>query len=152
MLQYRIARDIYQSTLPYLIKRPILILIVIWQKILEIVTGISVPYTASIGPGLYIGHFGNVIVNGNSVIGANCNISQGVTIGVSGRGPLRGVPTIGDRVYMGAAVAGKISVGNDVVIAANSLVTHDIPSKCTVVGVPAVIVNSKGSDAYISGA
>lgn len=117
----------------------------------KIVTGISLPYSASIGPGLYIGHFGNVILNGDAVSGSNCNLSQGVTIGVSGRGAPRGVPKIGDRVYVGAnaVVVGNIIIGDDALIGANSLVHTAIPGHCTASGVPAVVINDEGSEGYI---
>lgn len=78
---YRISNGIYKGKLPKIIKRPLLVFAVIWQKWIEIVTGISIPYAARIGPGFYIGHFGGIIINASSIIGANCNISQGVTIG-----------------------------------------------------------------------
>ena len=151
LLQYRNAAAVYRSALPVLIKRPLLVLASAWQKLIEVATGISLPYTASIGPGFYVGHFGNIIINGEAVIGSNCNISQGVTIGVSGRGERRGVPMIGNRVYIGAnaVVAGKISVGDDAVIGANSLVVSDVPASSTAVGVPAVIADSDGSAEYL---
>src|SRR5690606_2511217 len=84
-------------------------------------------------------------------IGADCCISQGVTIGVSGRGEMRGVPVVGNRVYFGvnAVVVGKIYVGDDVLIGANSLVNRDVPEHCTVLGVPAVITSEKGSEGYL---
>jgi serine O-acetyltransferase len=125
---------------------------VIWQKIIEITTGISIPYTVTIGAGLYIGHYGTIILHPATRMGENCNISQGVTVGVSGRGEKRGVPVIGNRVYIGtnAVIVGKIVIGDDVVIGANSLVNRDVPSHCTVLGVPAVIVSQKGSSDYIS--
>jgi len=104
LLPYRIGQYLYSINPPNPIIRFCLLLIVIWQKITEIMTGISIPYTAKIGPGFYIGHFGGIILNGNAEIGEQCNISQGVTIGVSGRGTKRGVPKIGNRVYIGANV------------------------------------------------
>ena len=54
---------------------------------------------------------------------------------------------IGPRVYIGAnaVVAGPITVGADVVIAANSLVNRDVPEATTVVGVPAIVVSSNGT-------
>lgn len=119
---YRIFNKIYSSNFPVFFKKILLLLGVFCQKCTEILTGISIPYTAKIGHSFYIGHFGGIIINANSEIGSNCNISQGVTIGVSGRGVKRGVPKIGDNVYIGAnaVVAGKIEVGNNCVIAANS--------------------------------
>ena len=63
--------------------------------------GIELPRGTKVGEGLYIGHFGGIIISGGAVIGRNCNISQGVTIGVAGRGEKRGIPIIGDGVYIG---------------------------------------------------
>jgi serine O-acetyltransferase len=90
-------------------------------------------------------------VHGRARVGADCCISQGVTIGVSGRGEKRGVPVIRDRVYLGvnAVIVGKIDVGDDVVVGANSLVNRDVPPHTTVVGVPAVIVSQNGSEEYL---
>jgi serine O-acetyltransferase len=151
LLQYRIASAIYSSDLPQPFKRMLLIVMTAWQKLIEILTGVSLPYAASLGPGLYIGHFGNIIVNEATVMGSCCNLSQGVTIGVSGRGEKRGVPVIGDRVYIGAnaVVAGKIEIGDDAVIAANSLVSESVPPSATMIGVPAKVVNFRGSGDYI---
>lgn len=151
LLAYRMSSAIYISRLPKHIKRILLIGCVIWQKFIEITTGISIPYTADIGAGLYIGHYGGIILHPVAQLGENCNISQGVTIGISGRGNKRGVPVIGNRVYVGvnAVIAGKIRVGDDVVIGANSLVNRDVPRSCTVVGVPATIVSQRGSSDYI---
>jgi len=151
LFQYRLAAAVYAAAWPGPIKRFALLWLVAWQKVIEITTGISLPYTALIGPGLYIGHFGNIILHGEVVIGSECNLSQGVTIGVSGRGARRGVPQIGDRVYIGtnAVVVGGITIGNDVLVGANTLVIIDIPDHCTVVGVPGAIVNHNGSQEYL---
>jgi serine O-acetyltransferase len=121
------------------------------QKWIELVAGIHLPYSASIGVSCYIGHFGGIIINSNAVIGDNCNISQGVTIGVSGRDEKRGVPVIGNHVYMGAhaVIVGKITVGDNCVIAANSLVVKSVDANTTVMGVPAIVVNNHTSKDYI---
>ncbi|MDO9710390.1 serine O-acetyltransferase [Paracraurococcus lichenis] len=152
LLQYRIAHSLYASRLPPTIKGALLVLCVIWQKVVEISTGIEIPYRATIGPGFYIGHFGNIILHPDVIIGKMCNISQGVTLGISGRGERRGVPVLGDRVYLGAnaILAGKLEVGDDAVIAANSLITRDVPQKAVMVGNPAQIVSYKGSADYLS--
>ncbi len=151
ILYYRVTSTLYRSCLPWVVKRPLLILATLWQKIIETTTGISIPYTTIIGPGFYIGHFGGIILHENVVIGHTCNISQGVTIGISGRQGKRGVPKIGNRVYIAtnAVVAGEIIIGDDAVIGANSLVTVDVPNCATVLGVPAKIINRKGSMEYI---
>lgn len=115
-------------------------------------SGIQIPYCTTIGKGFYIGHFGNIVVNGNSTIGNNCNISQGVTIGQVNRGKNRGVPIIGNEVYIGpgAKIIGGIKIGNKVCIGANAVVTKDIPDNAVVVGVPGKIISYDGSIAYIN--
>lgn len=113
--------------------------------------GIQICYSTEIGPGFYIGHFGQIVVNGEAKIGRNCNISQGVTIGMTTRGEKAGVPVIGDNVYIGpgAKIIGKVNVGNKVAIGANAVVTKDIPDNAVVVGVPAKVISYNGSKGYI---
>jgi serine O-acetyltransferase len=145
LLQYRIARALYLSRLPSNVRNPLLAAMYAWRKIVEVATGICLPYTADLGPGLYVAHFGQIIVNKRTVMGVHCTIAQGVTIGVSGRGERRGVPTIGNNVYIGpsATVAGKITVGDNAMISANSLVLADVPPGAVVRGVPAVAVGER---------
>jgi len=148
---YRINNSIYRSSIIKPLKTMLLGFGFVFQKLLEMVTGISLPYSATIGHSFYIGHFGGIVINPKSIIGNNCNISQGVTIGISGRGDRRGIPEIGDNVYMGvnAVIAGKITIGDNVVIGANSLVIKSVSSNITVMGVPAVRVNDNNSEDYI---
>ena len=148
---YRLSNRLYKSAIFKPLKKLLLGFAVIHQKWIEIVTGISIPYAVTIGKQFYIGHFGGIIINANVVIGDNCNISQGVTIGVSGRGENRGVPSIGNNVYIGAnaVIAGPITIGDNCVIAANTLVTKSMDANAVVAGVPGVIVNYKGSKNYI---
>ena len=84
----------------------------------------------------------------------DCNLSQGVTIGIGGRGERRGVPRVGDRVYFGpgAKVFGPIVVGDDVAIGANSVVNRDVPPRAVAVGVPFRVVSLEGSfDLVVTG-
>ena len=110
-------------------------------------TLIQIPYTAKIGEGFYIGHFGRIIVNPNVVIGKNVNIATGVTIGQENRGKRQGVPTISDNVWIGtnAVIVGKITVGTDVLIAPNSFVNFDVPAHSIVVGNPAKIISKENA-------
>ena len=117
------------------------------EKFTEIVTGIRIPGECEIGRGLYIGHFGPTILNSQVRIGANCNLSQGVTIGVVQVGQNKGTPKIGNRVYIGpnSIIIGNISIADDAVIGAGSIVTNDVPERAVVAGNPAKIISLKGS-------
>ncbi len=148
--QYRLAHSVYTMRIPIL-KQLLQLFLLFWQKGIEITTGISIPASAKIGHSFYIGHFGGIILNAKTVIGNNCNISQGVTIGVSGKNEKRGVPVIRDNVYIGAnaVVTGKITIGNNVLIGACSLVNTDVDDNAVMLGVPAVKVSEKSSEGYI---
>jgi len=91
------------------------------------------------GKGLYMGHFGYVIVNSNARIGDNCLLSPGVVIGQTELGK---VPIIGNncKIWSGAKITGKVRVGDNVVVAPNSCVTKDVPSNCVVAGIPAKVI------------
>lgn len=113
--------------------------------------GISIPYQTQIGPGFYIGHWGGIVVNEAARIGRNCNISQGVTIGQVNRGARKGVPTIGDGVYIGpgAVIIGAVQVAAGCAIGANAVVTRDLPDNAVAVGVPAKVISTAGNEGYV---
>ena len=116
--------------------------------IIQIMWGIEIQYAANIGAGLYIGHFGGITISGAAIIGKRCSVSQNVTIGVSGQGEKKGVPIIGDNVYIapGARLFGKISIGNNVKIGANAVIYKDIPDNAVVVLDPGFkIISYKGN-------
>jgi serine O-acetyltransferase len=114
--------------------------------------GIGIPFETEIGPGFFIGHFGCIFVHPDCCIGKNCNLSQGVSIGVSNRGEKKGCPTIGDNVYIGpgAKIFGAIHIGNHAAIGANCVVTKDVPDNAVVVGIPGKVISLQGSDEYIT--
>lgn len=123
----------------------------LWLRRLKVKYGFDISYRTQIGKGFYIGHFGTVVIHGDSVIGENCNISQGITIGISNYGSKKGVPVIGNRVFMGpnACVFGNISIGDNVVIGANTVVTDSVPAGKTVVSPSATIIEKDLSEYYI---
>jgi len=146
LLEHRIASGAYNSALPPVIKRPCLFALEIWQKAVEILTGISISCEACIGPGLYLGRR-QISIGKDAIIGTHCSISHGVTIGESGRGTQRGTPQLGNRILIGAnaVLAGKLSVGDDAVIAPNSLVIYDVTEASIMMGVPAKCFSKAGS-------
>ena len=109
--------------------------------------GYQIGVDTIIGGGLYLGHRGAVVVNGRTTLGENVSLSQGVTIGQENRGKRKGVPTIGNKVWIGtnAVIVGKINIGNDVLIAPNSYVNFDVPSHSIVVGNPAKIIHRENA-------
>lgn len=121
-----------------------------WRK-MKFKYGFDISYRASIGKGLYIGHFGGIVIHGDAVLGEYCNLSQGMTIGVLNRGKNTGVPTIGDRVFMGpnCVILGGITIGNEVLVGANAVVTFDVADKAVVAAPLATVISHQGTTHYV---
>ena len=125
-----------------------------WRLVLrkhQIKYGFQIYPETKIGAGFYLGHWGAVVINPQTIIGENCNIAQGVTIGQQNRGKNKGVPTLGNNVWIGAnaVVVGGITIGNNVLIAPNAYVNFDIPSNSVVVGNPATFTeNLSATEGY----
>lgn len=113
-------------------------------------TGIEIHPGAKIGKGLFIDHGMGVVIGETAVIGDNCLIYQGVTLGGTGKDKGKRHPTLGNNVLVGAGakVLGPFTVGNNVKIAANAVVLNAIPDNCTAVGVPAHIVKMNGKKVH----
>ena len=123
----------------------------LWLRHVKYKYGFDISYRTQIGKGLYIGHFGGVVIHGDAVIGENCNLSQGMTIGVLNRGNKAGIPVIGDRVFFGpnSVVLGGITIGNDVLIGANSVVTFDVQAGSVVAAGLSQVISNRGSEGYV---
>jgi serine O-acetyltransferase len=114
--------------------------------------GFDISPATSIGPGLYIGHFGGVVISPCAVLGANVNIAQGVTIGATSRGKRLGAPTLEDRVWVGAhaIIVGKVTIGRNALIAPGAYVNFDVPAEAVVLGNPGKVVSTSGSHGYVN--
>ena len=109
-------------------------------------TGIEIHPGATIGRGLFIDHGMGVIIGETTVIGDDCTIYQGVTLGGTGKEKGKRHPTLGNNVMVGsgAKVLGPFTVGDNSKIAAGAVVLSEVPPNSTCVGVPARIVKREG--------
>ena len=105
-------------------------------------TGIEIHPGAQIGKGLFIDHGSGVIIGETTIIGDNCTLYQGVTLGGTGKEQGKRHPTLGDNVMVsaGAKVLGSFTIGDNCKIGAGSVVLEEVPPNCTVVGIPGRIV------------
>ncbi len=103
--------------------------------------GVEVPYSATIGRRVIIEHQGNIVIHGDAVIGDDCIIRQGVTIGNRHLDKPHDAPRFGNNVNIGvgAVILGGITIGDNVAIGANAVVLQDIPENSLAVGIPAAI-------------
>lgn len=105
-------------------------------------SGIQIPPKTQIGEGFRIVHFGHIVINPDTIIGKNFNISQGCLIGNS-LGKKAGTPIIGNNVCMNAnsTIIGGVNIGDNVLIAPNTFINFDVPSNSIVIGNPGKIIS-----------
>jgi serine O-acetyltransferase len=116
------------------------------SHIARFLTGIEIHPGAVIGQGVFIDHGMGVVIGETAIIGDYALIYQGVTLGGTGKESGKRHPTLGENVVVGAGakVLGNIEIGDNVRIGAGSVVLRDVPSSCTVVGVPGRIIYRSG--------
>ncbi len=130
---------------PRLLRRLCLVPWYAGYKLIESILGISLPLGLQAGGGLRIWHFGGIFINRGAVIGRNCTLRQGVTLGSRhDDGPS---PVLGDDVDLGtyAQVLGAVRIGDRARIGSLSVVLVDVPAGCTAVGVPARVLQASAS-------
>ena len=134
MFWYRVAHFLYIIKLKYL---AYLIMNSVKRR-----TGAEVHPACTIGKFLLIDHGVGVVIGETSIIGNNCTIYQGVTLGGTGKEQGKRHPTIGDNVMIGAGakILGNIYVGDNVKVGANAVVLENITSSNTVVGCKGKVV------------
>ena len=112
----------------------------------KFLTGIEIHPGATIGKGLVIDHGSGVVIGETTIIGNNCTLYQGVTLGGTGKDTGKRHPTLGDNVMVGAGakVLGNFTVGSGAKIAAGAVVLGPVPENATAVGIPAHVVRVEG--------
>lgn len=112
------------------------------KQVNHLLTGADMAWQAQIGPGLRLYHPTGVVIGQHVVIGSECSIQQGVTVGgAGGHDRIPGdSPIIGNNALLGAGckIFGPVQVGDNVTVGANAVVVKSIPSGHVAVGVPAV--------------
>jgi serine O-acetyltransferase len=138
LLLHRVAHWLYNLGIPFI---PRFI-----SHLGRFVTGIEIHPGAHIGQGVFIDHGMGVVIGETAIIGDYCLIYQGVTLGGTGKETGKRHPTLGENVVLGAGakILGNILIGNNVRIGAGSVVLRDVPSDCTVVGVPGRVIYRSG--------
>jgi serine O-acetyltransferase len=109
--------------------------------------GIDLPYTVKLGRRVIIEHQSAIIIHGDAVIGDDCILRQGVTLGNRYLDRPLEAPVLGDRVNVGAGakILGKVTIGDDANIGANAVVLSDVPAGRSAVGIPAKLLPEKSS-------
>lgn len=118
------------------------------SQLCRLFTGIEIHPGATIGKRLFIDHGMGVVIGETTIIGNDCVLYQGVTLGGVGTGEhtCKRHPTLKDNVMVstGAKVIGDVTIGDNTIIGAQTVVLTDVPPNCTVVGIPAYIVKEDG--------
>ncbi|MCI6772004.1 MAG: serine O-acetyltransferase [Oscillospiraceae bacterium] len=109
-------------------------------------TNIEIHPGATIGRRFFIDHGTGVVIGETAVIGDDCTVYQGVTLGGTGKDHGKRHPTLGNNVLVGAGakVLGPFTIGDNSNVAAGSVVLSAIPPNCTAVGSPARVVKQNG--------
>ena len=138
LMFHRVAHWLWNMGLPFVPR--------FLSHLSRFITGIEIHPGATIGRGVFIDHGMGVVVGETAIIGNYCLIYQGVTLGGTGKESGKRHPTLGENVVVGAGakVLGNIQIGNNVRIGAGSVVLREVPSDCTVVGIPGRVVYRAG--------
>lgn len=137
---YRLGRW-YKTLKPRLLRVPFALVARPMHVFVRNVYGIELPFSASIGRRVVIYHQHGIVIHGNSVIGDDCIIRQGVTLGIRSMDRLTAAPVLGNGVDIGcgAKILGGVQIGDGAKIGANAVVLNNVPARTTAIGVPAKI-------------
>lgn len=138
---------------PKLLRAPFSLIYRGHYRYIRNVYGIDLPYTVKLGRRVVIEHQGAIVIHGDSQIGDDSIIRQGVTLGNRYLDRPFDAPQLGKRVNVGAGakILGDVVLGNDANIGANAVVLSDVPSGQTAVGIPAKILKPHSLKSFAEG-
>jgi serine O-acetyltransferase len=138
LVLHRISHRLWQSGLPLLPR--------LLSQLSRLLTGVEIHPGARIGRGVFIDHGMGVVIGETSVVGDQCLLYQGVTLGGTGKEHGKRHPTLMNNVVVGAGakVLGAITVGANTRIGAGSVLLRDVAPDSTVVGIPGRVIHQSG--------
>jgi serine O-acetyltransferase len=140
---HRVAHALWRARLRYLAR--------LLSQSTRFLTGIEIHPGATIGRRFFIDHGMGVVIGETTEIGDDVLMYHQVTLGGTSLDKVKRHPTIGNNVLigMGAKIVGPVNVADNAKIGANAVVTRDVPTNATVVGIPGKVVKRDG--VYVSG-
>ena len=134
ILFHRIAHRVWKMKLFWLVR--------LISHISRFLTGIEIHPGAEIGSRFFIDHGMGVVIGETSIIGDDCTIYHGVTLGGTSWKQGKRHPTLENKVVVGAGakILGPITICSGAKIGSNAVVVKDIPKNVVAVGIPARIV------------
>ena len=138
LVLHRFSHQLWQLRLP-LVPR-------LLSQVGRLLTGVEIHPGARIGQGVFIDHGMGVVIGETAVIGDQCLLYQGVTLGGTGKQTGKRHPTLMSNVVVGAGakVLGAITVGTNTRIGAGSVLVRDVGPDSTVVGIPGRVIHQSG--------
>ena len=114
-------------------------------------TGIEIHPGATLGERIFFDHGMGIVIGETAVIGNDCVIFHGVTLGGVNSSKTKRHPTLKNNVIVGtgAKILGNITIGENVKIGANSVVLKDIPDNAVAVGMPARVIKKDSADYFM---
>ncbi|MBO9667246.1 MAG: serine O-acetyltransferase [Bdellovibrio sp.] len=122
LMMHRLAHAFYKDKMYFLAR--------LVAEVSRWLTGIEIHPGAQIGHRLVIDHGFGVVIGETAIIGDDCIIFHGVTLGGIKFDPVKRHPTVGNKVMIGAGakVLGPITIGDGALIGANAVVVKDVPA------------------------
>jgi serine O-acetyltransferase len=140
LLMHRVAHFLWQKRLFWLARFS--------SHLARFLTGIEIHPGASIGHRVFIDHGMGVVIGETAIIGDDCTLYHGVTLGGTSWNKGKRHPTLENGVVIGAGakILGPITLGAGAKVGSNAVVVKDVPANATAIGIPARILEETPVD------